>query len=117
MQIFQYAARFFPNFMVPKMIAKMRADSSHAIIPGETNALQTYLQNKKTQGVRVNINHLGEEVLGETEARKQLDQYRRDLQNPDIEYISVKISAIFSQIQPLAFAYSVKHISKRLAEL
>ena len=117
MPIFKYAVRIFPNLTVPKMITKMRKDSRHAIIPGEPGALQTYLQKRKSQGVRVNINHLGEAVLGEEEARAQLDQYLCDLKNPDIEYVSVKISTIFSQIIPLAFDHSVKMVSKRLAEL
>ena len=92
-------------------------DSSHAVIPGETDAFQIYLQKRKRQRVRVNINHLGEAVLGEEEARTQLHQYLRDLKNPNIEYISVKISTIFSQILPLAYDHSVNIISKRLAEL
>ena len=117
MQIFPYAARFFPDVTVPQMIKKMRADSSHAIIPGETDTLHTYLQSRRAEKVRVNINHLGEAVLGEDEARKQIDHYLRDLKNPNIEYISVKISTIFSQIQPLAFEHSVNNICERLAEL
>jgi RHH-type proline utilization regulon transcriptional repressor/proline dehydrogenase/delta 1-pyrroline-5-carboxylate dehydrogenase len=117
MLIFKYAARFFPHLMVPKVITKIRTDSRHAIIPGETDALQTYLRKRKAQMVRVNINHLGEAVLGEEEARTQLHQYLGDLKNPEIEYISVKISTIFSQILPLAFDHSVKVISERLAEL
>ena len=67
MQIFKYAARLFPDLTVPKVIAKMRKDSRHAIISGETDALQTYLRKRKAQKVRVNINHLGEAVLGEEE--------------------------------------------------
>jgi RHH-type proline utilization regulon transcriptional repressor/proline dehydrogenase/delta 1-pyrroline-5-carboxylate dehydrogenase len=117
MQIFRSVSRFFPDFTVPKFIAKMRSDSSHAIIPGESGALQTYLQKRKAQGVRVNLNHLGEAVLGEEEARRQLNQYLNDLKSPNIEYISVKISTIDSQIQPLAFDHSVNTISRRLAEL
>ena len=53
--------------------------------------------------------------MGEEEARKQLYQYLRDLKNPDIEYISVKISTIFSQILPLAFDHSVDSVSERLS--
>ncbi|MGD8301018.1 MAG: bifunctional proline dehydrogenase/L-glutamate gamma-semialdehyde dehydrogenase, partial [Desulfobacterales bacterium] len=117
MHIFKLTARLFPNLTVPQMIKKMRADTRHTIIPGETDALQRYLQSRNAQGVRVNINHLGEAVLGEDEARKQLDQYLHDLKNPDIEYVSVKISTIFSQILTLAFEYSVNHVSERLAEL
>jgi RHH-type proline utilization regulon transcriptional repressor/proline dehydrogenase/delta 1-pyrroline-5-carboxylate dehydrogenase len=117
MQIFKYSARFFPDFTVPQVIAKMRTQSSHAIIPGETDALQRYLLKRKAQGIRVNVNHLGEAVLGEEKARTQLHQYLADLKNPNIEYISVKISTIFSQIIPLAFDHSVNIISERLAEL
>ncbi|MEJ2729325.1 MAG: proline dehydrogenase family protein, partial [Deltaproteobacteria bacterium] len=116
-KIFPYTARFFPGLTVPLIIKKMRADNSHVIIPGETRALQTYLERRKSQGVRVNLNHLGEAVLGEDEARNQLDQYLHDLKNPNIEYISVKISTIFSQIHPLAFESLVNIISQRLAEL
>ena len=117
MQIFKYAAGIYPDLTVPKVITKMRKNSRHAIIPGEIDALQAYLRKRKAQGVRVNINHLGEAVLGEEEARTQLDQYLNDLKNPNIEYVSVKISTIFSQILPLAFDHSVDIISRRLAEL
>ena len=117
MHLFKSVARYLPDFTVPKIITKMRMDSSHAVIPGETDAFHMYLQKRKRQGVRVNINHLGEAVLGEEEARTQLHQYLRDLKNPNIEYISIKISTIFSQILPLAFDHSVNIISERLAEL
>jgi RHH-type proline utilization regulon transcriptional repressor/proline dehydrogenase/delta 1-pyrroline-5-carboxylate dehydrogenase len=117
MQVFIFTARFIANPTVPIMIKKMRTDTRHVIIPGEPGALQTYLLARKAQGVRVNVNHLGEEVLGEAEARRQLQQYLRDLKNPNIEYISVKISTITSQILPLAFDHSVNLISERLAEL
>jgi RHH-type proline utilization regulon transcriptional repressor/proline dehydrogenase/delta 1-pyrroline-5-carboxylate dehydrogenase len=117
MQIFKYTAYFIPDWTVPQMIKKMRADSSHAIIPGEIDALEAYLRKRKLQGVRVNINHLGEAVLGEEEARTQLHQYLDDLKNPNVEYISVKISTIYSQILPLAFDHSVDMVSERLAEL
>ena len=117
LKIFKSTARYFPGLTVPNVITKMRKDSHHAIIPGETDALRAYLRKRKSQGVRVNINHLGEAVLGEEEARSQLDQYQNDLKNSDIEYISVKISTIFSQILPLAFDHSVGKVSKRLAEL
>jgi RHH-type proline utilization regulon transcriptional repressor/proline dehydrogenase/delta 1-pyrroline-5-carboxylate dehydrogenase len=117
MHIFRCVARFAPDWTVPQMIKKMRADSSHAIIPGETDALQTYLQSRSAEKVRVNINHLGEAVLGEEEAHAQLRRYLQNLENPHIEYISVKITTIFSQIQPLAFEHAVDKVSERLAEL
>ncbi len=81
----------------------MRQDSSHLIIPGEPDVLESFLQNRKNKGLRVNINHIGEEVLGEQEALSRLNMYLADLKNPAIEYVSVKISTLFSQINPAGF--------------
>ena len=109
--------RYIPSISVPKMIEKMRHDSSRAIIPGESEALRSHLQLRKQQGVRMNINRLGEAILGEAEARHRLAAYMDDLKSPDIEYISVKISTIYSQIQSLAFEHTVTLLTRRLSRL
>jgi RHH-type transcriptional regulator, proline utilization regulon repressor / proline dehydrogenase / delta 1-pyrroline-5-carboxylate dehydrogenase len=114
---FTHAGRFLPDLTVPFIIKKMRRDSDHLIIPGETDRLDAFLQKRKTQGLRVNVNYIGEEVAGEQEARSRLHMYLNALENPSIEYISVKISTIFSQIQPLAFEHTVDVLKHRLSEL
>ncbi len=117
MHLFLNVGRLIPGISVPKMIEKMRADSNRAIIPGESDVLLGHLQKRKSQGIRMNINHLGEAVLGEEEARHRLQTYIDDLKNPSIEYISVKISTIYSQIQSLAFEHTVSVLMERLAKL
>ena len=116
-QMFLGLGRHFPTLSVPKMIDKMRQDSSRAIIPGEPEVLHAHLQKRKKQNIRMNINHLGEAVLGEEEARGRLQIYLHDLKNPEIEYISVKISTIYSQIQALAFEHTVNILIERLSQL
>ncbi len=116
-QMFLSVGRHIPNFSVPKVIGKMRHNSSRAIIPGEPEALHAHLQKRKKQGVRMNINHLGEAVLGEAEARSRLATYVDDLRNPEIEYISVKISTIYSQINSLAFDHTISVLRERLGLL
>ncbi|MGD9007675.1 MAG: proline dehydrogenase family protein [Desulfobacteraceae bacterium] len=116
-QMFLGLGRHFPALTVPKMISRMRDSSSRAIIPGEKEALLAHLLKRKKQGVRMNINHLGEALLGEKEARRRLDTYIEDMRNPEIEYISVKISTIYSQILPIAFDHTVKTLRERLTEL
>ncbi|MCG6895179.1 MAG: bifunctional proline dehydrogenase/L-glutamate gamma-semialdehyde dehydrogenase [Desulfobacteraceae bacterium] len=116
-QMFLGVGRYLPSISVPKMIEKMRHNSSRAIIPGEYDALHAHLQRRREQGVRMNINHLGEAVLGEAEARRRLDTYIEDLKDPDVEYISVKISTIYSQISALAFEHTVAVLQQRLAAL
>ena len=116
-QMFLGVGRHFPALSIPRMIEKMRESSSRAIIPGEPEPLRAHLIKRKEQGVRMNINHLGEAVLGEGESSRRLQTYLEDLKNPEIEYISVKISTIFSQIQPLAFEQTVGVLVERLSEL
>jgi RHH-type proline utilization regulon transcriptional repressor/proline dehydrogenase/delta 1-pyrroline-5-carboxylate dehydrogenase len=99
------------------MIDKMREDSSHSVIPGEKDVFYAHLLKRKNEGVRMNINQLGEAVLGEDESLSRLKKYTEDLKDPEIEYISVKISNIYSQIQPLAFEHTVNILKDRLSEL
>jgi len=114
---FIHAGRFIPWITVPWIIKKMRRDSGHLIIPGEGQALETFLQKRKDQGLKTNINHIGEEVLGEEDAASRLKMYLNDIKNPAVEHISIKISTIFSQIQPLAFDQTVNILAERLATL
>jgi RHH-type proline utilization regulon transcriptional repressor/proline dehydrogenase/delta 1-pyrroline-5-carboxylate dehydrogenase len=117
LQMFLGLGRHFPDFAVPRMIDKMRQSGSRAIIPGEEEVFHAHLQRRREEGVQMAINHLGEAVLGEDEALCRLDAYMEDLKNPLIEYISVKISTIYSQILPLAFEHTVNVLKDRLSWL
>jgi len=116
-KLFIKFGRTFPGLTVPQVIRKMRQFSNQVIIPGEKRKLHAHLKKRKRVGVRINLNHLGEAVLGEDEAKTRLETYSNDLQRPEIEYISVKISTIYSQIQPLAFRHTVEILKDRLAHL
>jgi RHH-type proline utilization regulon transcriptional repressor/proline dehydrogenase/delta 1-pyrroline-5-carboxylate dehydrogenase len=116
-RLFMLAGRLAPGLTVPRITAKMRADSRHVIIPGERTLLAYYLDARRAEDLRVNINHLGEEVLGDAEARAHMATYLADLKNPGIEGIAVKISTICAQIHPLDFDATVATISERLSRL
>lgn len=116
-QMFLGLGRHFPTLAVPKMVSRMRQSSSRAIISGEVDPLRKHLRKRHGQGVRMNINHLGEALLGEQEALHRLETYIQDLKNPDVEYISVKISTIYSQISSLAFDHTVNVLQERLGQL
>ncbi|MCG8337346.1 MAG: bifunctional proline dehydrogenase/L-glutamate gamma-semialdehyde dehydrogenase [Proteobacteria bacterium] len=107
----------FSGISVPQVVQKMRKFSSQAILAGEKGPLTSHLKKRKSEGVRMNVNHLGEAVLGEEESRARLETNITDLENPAIEYISVKISTIYSQIHSLAFDHSVAILKDRLSLL
>ncbi|WP_028581362.1 bifunctional proline dehydrogenase/L-glutamate gamma-semialdehyde dehydrogenase [Desulfogranum japonicum] len=116
-RIFQQAGRQLASVAVPTMISQMRQGSSRAIIPGESDKLKAHLEKRKQEKVRMNINHLGEAVLGEDEAEKRLETYVKDMRDPAIECISIKISTIYSQISSLAMPDTIQELKKRLTSI
>ncbi len=113
--------RIFGKPLAPISVAMvtwvLRRQTSSVILPGEPEPLRRHMLKRRAEGVRLNLNHLGEAILGEEEAQKRLQIYLEDLKNPDIEYVSVKISTIFSQIHLLAWEQSKAKIAERLREL
>lgn len=116
-QMFMGFGKHFSSIAVPTMIKQMRAGSSRAIIPGEYAGLHKHLKKRKEQGIRMNINHLGEAVLGEKESASRLETYIHDMEDPHVEYISIKISTVYSQISSLAFEETVTILQERLTQI
>ncbi|WP_411826542.1 proline dehydrogenase family protein [Luteolibacter sp. AS25] len=111
------ASAIFPDLVIPLVTEKMRQESSDVILPAKTEKLNKHLQKRTSQGQRVNINLLGEAILGEAEAAHRLEGNLELLRNPNATYISVKISNIFSQLNLLAFEDTITHIQHCLRKL
>jgi RHH-type proline utilization regulon transcriptional repressor/proline dehydrogenase/delta 1-pyrroline-5-carboxylate dehydrogenase len=107
----------FGKYFVPIVRHFVRKETSSVILPGEPAALSHHIALRKRQGVRVNLNHLGEAILGEEEAQRRLQIYLEDLARPDVEYISVKVSTIYSQINLLGWDDTLAILSDRLKQL
>ncbi len=102
---------------VPLVIHMVRKETSKVILPEEKPYLAKHMQKRRQEGVRINLNHLGEAILGEEEAKRRLQIYLDDLARPEVEYISIKISTIFSQIQLLAWEETLSVLADRLRQL
>ncbi len=111
---FRHIGIYMPNISVALFIKYLRNDISDIIIKGEDSALNKHLQKRRDEHTRVNINIIGEMVLGEKEAEARIQKYIKALESPHIDYISIKISTIFSQVMPVAHEWSVNEISSRL---
>lgn len=102
------------RFLIPIATYSLRKETSRVILAGEAAPLLKHLQLRKGEGVRQNLNHLGEAILSESEARRRFETYLHDLKHPEIDYISVKISTIFSQINLLDYEGSIEAIAAKL---
>jgi len=114
---FRKVGIYMTNISIPIFIKYLRNDIKNVVIPGEESELVEHINKRRAEGTRVNINIIGEIVLGEDEANERVDKYIKTLQNPHIDYISIKISTIFSQINPLAHEWSVDKISGKLEKI
>lgn len=114
---FELLGKALSFLLVPIATFTLRKATAKVILPGEKGALKHHMAHRRKEGVRLNLNHLGEAILGEEEARHRLNVYLKDLAEEDIEYISVKISTIFSQIHLLGWEKTLDTLSERLKEL
>ena len=114
---FQSFGGYLPGVAVPLVKEKMRRETANVILPAEEEMLVEHLQLRSEQGLRMNVNFLGEALLGEQEAERRMQRYLDALTHSRIECVSVKISTIYSQILPVARQHTVEVIAERLAEL
>src|SRR2546430_2283672 len=110
-------AHYLPSLVVPPIVSRLRHETQNVILPGEEEDLRRYLEERRRAGMRLNLNQLGEAILGEAEASRRLAAYLALLEREDVEYISVKVSSVFSQIDLVAFRATVARVAERLRTL
>jgi RHH-type proline utilization regulon transcriptional repressor/proline dehydrogenase/delta 1-pyrroline-5-carboxylate dehydrogenase len=109
--------QYLPSLVVPPIVARLRHETESLILPGEDADLSRYLAERRAAGIRLNLNQLGEAILGEAEAARRLEAYLALLARDDVEYISVKVSSVSSQIDLTAFRHTVEVVKDRLRTL
>lgn len=117
MKGFQSFGGFAPGVALPLVKEHMQKETANVILPGEKEMLTHHLGQRRTEGVRMNVNFLGEAILSEPEAEERLKQYLQGLQWPEVEVVSIKISTLYSQISPLAREHTVAVLCDRLERL
>ena len=114
---FKLLGKSLCSVLVPLAKRMLRRETTRVILPGENRKLAKHMSQRRKEGVRINLNHLGETILGEGEAEKRLQIYLNDLAKPEVEYISVKISTICSQLNLLAWEETLEILTDRLKQL
>lgn len=111
---FQTFGDWLPSVTVPLVKAHLQHETANVVLPAEPGLLREHLAARRAEGVRMNLNFLGEALMGEEEALERLNKYLQALQSPEVEVLSVKISTIYSQILPVAREHTLKVLCERL---
>lgn len=108
----------FPGIVVPISRRVLRGMVRHLIVDATDAKLGKAIRRiRADEGVHLNINLLGEAILGEAEAARRLDGTRRLLERDDVDYVSIKVSSTVAPHTPWAFDEAVAHAAEALVPL
>ncbi len=103
-----------PWLVMPITKRVLRALVGHLVVDARERKFNSAMRRMRSNGISVNVNLLGEAVLGENEAMKRRDGIIALLQNKEVDYVSVKVSAIAAQLSMWGFDQTVERVIERL---
>jgi RHH-type proline utilization regulon transcriptional repressor/proline dehydrogenase/delta 1-pyrroline-5-carboxylate dehydrogenase len=104
--------------VVPAARKVLREMVGHLIVDASEEKLGPAIAHlKERDGIRLNINLLGEAILGSSEAAHRLEGTRKLLARPDVDYVSIKVSSTVTPHNPWAFDEAVDHVVQSLTPL
>ncbi len=110
-------AVLFPGLVVSIARRTLRRMVGHLVVDARPQQLGRTIKRLRAGGDRLNLNLLGEAVLGEGEAARRRDGTMELLERDDVDYVSVKVSSVASQLSMWAFDESVARVVKQLTPL
>ncbi|MGO4298557.1 proline dehydrogenase family protein [Leifsonia sp. RAF41] len=112
-----------PWVVVPIARGVLRRMVGHLVVDATPERLGPAIEKLRSSegdagpAPRLNLNLLGEAVLGEKEAQRRFEGTRTLLARDDVDYVSIKVSSIASQLSMWAFDETVERVVERLAPL
>ena len=110
-------AKFLPNVIMPAARTRLRQMVSHLVLDAEGKALNKLLDESRAKGYRLNVNLLGEAVLGDGEANNRLRRTMELLKNPRVDYVSIKATSVVAQLNPWDIDGNTELLKDRLRPL
>ena len=110
-------AKIAPTVVIPAARARMKQMVGHLLVDARDPRLGRHLAAAREDGFRLNINLLGEAVLGEEEAAARTSRTREILERDDVDYVSIKASSLVSQISTWDTAGTIERCVERLRPL
>jgi RHH-type proline utilization regulon transcriptional repressor/proline dehydrogenase/delta 1-pyrroline-5-carboxylate dehydrogenase len=110
-------APVLPGVVVPIARRVLRGMVGHLVADARPAKLGAAIASIRRDRTRLNLNLLGEAVLGDAEAEHRLAGTRALLARDDVDYVSIKVSSIVSQLSMWAFDETVERVVEKLTPL
>jgi RHH-type proline utilization regulon transcriptional repressor/proline dehydrogenase/delta 1-pyrroline-5-carboxylate dehydrogenase len=103
-----------PTPVVAAVHQRVRALSKDLILASESEKLSRHMGKRTDKGISLNINVLGEAVLGDHEAELRFQSILEMMRRPEVNYISVKLSSIVAQLIIIDVEGSITRVSEKM---
>ncbi|MHA7306191.1 bifunctional proline dehydrogenase/L-glutamate gamma-semialdehyde dehydrogenase [Arthrobacter sp. TMN-49] len=110
-------APIVPQIVIPIARKVLREMVGHLIVDATDAKLGPAIAKIRAGGAKLNINLLGEAVLGDHEAARRLEGTLKLLARDDVDYVSIKESSTVAPHSPWAFDDAVDHVVEKLTPL
>ncbi len=112
--IYRSIGKFFPSISIPLMLKQIKKTTGPILFFVGDQKFSNHSQKRQKEGVKLNVNLIGEALIGEEEAAERIKQYNALLRQKDVNYISIKISTIFSQTSAISFDHTIEVLERKL---
>ncbi|MCU1675928.1 MAG: Aldehyde Dehydrogenase [Frankiales bacterium] len=106
-----------PWLVIPIARLALRRMVGHLLLDADDRRLERSITRLHGQGMQLNLNLLGEAVLGNAEATRRLKGTCALLARADVDYVSLKVSSATAPHNPWGFDAAVLDIADRLRPL
>lgn len=110
-------APYAPRVVVPAAERALRVMVDHLIVDARDNKLGKAIAHLRKNGASLNMNLLGEAVLGAEEAARRVQGTRKLIERKDVDYVSIKVSSTVAPHNHWAFDEAVDDIVEKLRPL
>jgi RHH-type transcriptional regulator, proline utilization regulon repressor / proline dehydrogenase / delta 1-pyrroline-5-carboxylate dehydrogenase len=111
------ASLLAPGPVVALVARRVRALTATLILDDVPRAIAESFADHRRRGLRLNVNVLGEAVLGEREAAQRLARVLAMIGRDDVDYVSVKLSSVVAPLVTLDHGGSLERVCERLHDL
>ena len=110
-------ATALPGAVMPLARRRLRAMVGDLVADATDPGLARHLSRLRDEGFRVNVNLLGEAVLGHAEAARRREAVIALMAREDVDYISVKVSSVCAQLNLWSYDETLARTEDALREV
>ena len=103
-----------PKVVMPLVVRRVKSETRGIVLPSNDPEFGRHVRRRAADGVRLNVNPLGEAILSDVEADARLATVLAKVERSDVDYVSVKISSIVANLDVLAFDHTINRVADRL---